>query len=148
MRCKQKLSYIVIISVILMSGCGQEDTILDILKAENGILQGKVTIGPLCPVEPCNISPEQMSAIFQARKVIIYEQSTRTKITEMNLDQNGEYSLSLKPGRYIVYISDALGNELLFDSPQPLLGNAVPKEVEINAGDKVVVDFDIDTGIR
>jgi hypothetical protein len=41
-----------------------------------------------------------------------------------------------------------MGNELLFDSLLPLLGSAVPKEVEINEGDKVVVDFDIDTGIR
>jgi len=65
------------------------------------------------------------------------------------VNQNGEYSLSLRPGRYIVDISDALGNELPSDlSQRPQLGNAIPKEVELKAGDKVFIDFDIDTGIR
>ena len=70
--------FIGILSAVLMSGCGQDDTILEqILKQENGILRGKVTIGPLCPVEPCSLSTEQIAQVYQARKVIIYEQSTQ-----------------------------------------------------------------------
>ncbi len=146
MHLKQKLSYIVIISVILIGGCIQNDTILE---QEDAVLRGKVTIGPLCPVEPCELPPEQIARIYEARKVIIYEQDAEIKITEMNLNQNGEYSLSLKPGNYIVDITDAEGNELPLDlSKRSQLGNAIPKEVELKAGDKVIVDFDIDTGIR
>ena len=146
MRLKQELSYIVMISVILISGCIQNDIISS---QESGILQGKVTIGPLCPVEPCNLTPEQVAKVYEARKVIIYEQDTKIKIAEINLNQNGEYLFSLKPGSYIVDVTDAEGNELPLDlSKRPRLGNAIPKEVELKAGDKVVVDFDIDTGIR
>lgn len=115
----------------------------------NGTIQGKVTIGPLCPVEPCNLPPEEIAQVYRARKAIIYEQANQTKITERILNENGEYSIALKPGMYIVDISDAKGNELPLDlEKRPRLGNAIPKEVELKAGEKVVVDFDIDTGIR
>ncbi len=91
-----------------MSGCDQDDTVLkQILKQENGILRGKVTIGPLCPVEPCSLSTEQIAQVYQARKVIIYEQSTQVKITTIDLRANGEYSFPLNPGKYIVDVSDA-----------------------------------------
>jgi hypothetical protein len=142
---KQKLLHIVIASVILIGGCVQNNITL----SEYGILQGKVTIGPLCPVEPCKLPPEQVAQIYEARKIIIYEQATKLKIAEVNLNQNGEYSLSLKPGSYIVDITDAEGNELSLDlSKRPRIGNVIPKEIELKAGDKVILDFDIDTGIR
>ena len=145
MYFNQKLLHIVIASAILIGGCIQNNITL----AEYGILQGKVTIGPLCPVEPCKLPPEQVAQIYEARKVIIYEQSTKVKIAEFNLNQNGEYSLSLKPGSYIVDITDAEGNELSLDlSKRPRIGNIIPKEVELKTGDKVILDFDIDTGIR
>ncbi len=145
MYFKQKLLYTVIASAILIGGCIQNNITLE----EYGILQGKVTIGPLCPVEPCKLPPEQVAQIYEARKIIIYEQSTKVKIAEVNLNQNGEYSLSLKPGSYIVDITDAEENELPLDlSRRPRIGNVIPKEVELKAGDKVILDFDIDTGIR
>jgi len=116
---------------------------------EIGTIQGKVTIGPLCPVEPCNLPPEEIAQVYLARKVIIYEQATKIKVTERILNEDGEYSISLKPGGYIVDISDAKGDELPLDlAKRPRLGNAIPREVELKAGEKVVVDFDIDTGIR
>jgi hypothetical protein len=115
---------------------------------ENGILQGKVTIGPLCPVEPCNLTPEQIAKIYTSRKVIIYEKDTKQKIVDANLDKNGEYSLNLRSGSYIVDISDGDGNILPVDLGRPFWGNANPQEVEVKAGEKVVVDFNIDTGIR
>ena len=115
---------------------------------ENGILQGKVTIGPLCPVEPCNLPPEQIAKIYTSRKVIIYEKDTKQKVVEDNLDKNGEYSFNLKSGSYIVDISDGDGNILPLDLGRPFWGSANPQEVEVKAGEKVVVDFDIDTGIR
>ena len=157
MQAHYRLLFIAIMSVILMSSCSdQENTILEIsepdseiLEPSNGVVQGKVTIGPLCPVEPCKLPPEQIAKIYQARKVIVYEQPAKIKAAEMNLNPNGEYSFSLKQGQYIIDITDALGNELPLDvSQRPRLGSAIPKEVRLKAGEKVVVDFDIDTGIR
>jgi hypothetical protein len=115
----------------------------------NGVLEGKVTIGPLCPVEPCNLTPEQIAKVYTSRKVIIYEQAAQKKVTETNLNENGEYSLTLKPGSYIIDISDSEGNALPLDiQRRPFMGNTAPKEAEVKAGEKVTVNFDIDTGIR
>ncbi len=113
-----------------------------------GILRGKVTIGPLCPVEPCDLTPEQIASIYEARIVFIYEKTTKAKVTEANLRGNGEFSFSLKPGTYIVDISDAEGNELPLDSLMRSIGNALPEEVEIRPYEEATVNIDIDTGIR
>lgn len=119
------------------------------LDQEDGVVRGRVTIGPLCPVEPCDLPPEQVARIYEARKAIVYELFTKVKVAEENLDQNGVYYFSLRPGNYIVDISDAEGNELPLDlTRRPMIGNTIPKEVEIRSGEKVTVDFDIDTGIR
>ena len=116
---------------------------------EPSVLQGKVTIGPLCPVEPCNLPPEQIARIYMARKVIVYEQGTEAKVIEANLRENGEYSFILDPGIYIVDVSDAEGNALPLDpAERPRIGNAIPQEVEVRLGGIEIVDFDIDTGIR
>ena len=116
---------------------------------DDGILRGKVTIGPLCPVEPCDLTPEQVARVYEARKAFVYRQFTEIKIAEANLSKNGEYSFSLKPGTYIVDISDAEGNALPLDiSRRPLIGNALPKEALVISEDVTIVDFDIDTGIR
>jgi len=120
---------------------------VDMNEAE-GIMRGKVTIGPLCPVEPCDLPPEQVARIYEARKVFVYEKATEAKVTEANLRGNGEFSFSLKQGTYIVDISDAEGNELPLDSVLRPIGNALPQEVEVKPYEEVIVNFDIDTGIR
>jgi len=111
-------------------------------------MRGEVTIGPLCPVEPCDLPPEEVARIYEARKVFVYEKATEAKVTEANLKGNGEFSFSLRPGTYIVDISDAEGNELPLDSLIRSIGNAIPQEVEVRPYEEATVNFDIDTGIR
>ena len=116
---------------------------------KTGILEGKVTIGPLCPIEPCNLTPEQIAAIYEARKVIIYEKTSFRKIIEFRLNAEGEYAVLLNSGQYIVDISDANGNALPLDlSQRPQFGNAIPQEAELFSDQTTISDFDIDTGIR
>jgi len=134
-----------IMSMVLISGCAQQQQSIE---SKNGILQGKVTIGPLCPVEPCNLPPERIAKAYENRKFLIYEQPTKIKIAEVNLDANGYYSVPLKAGTYIVDITDATGKELPLEGLRSFLGNVIPKEIEVKVGETVVADFDIDTGIR
>ena len=116
---------------------------------KTGILEGRITLGPLCPIEPCNLTPEQIAAIYEARKVIIYEKSSLSKIAEIQLNADGEYSLSLNAGQYIIDVSDANGNALPLElSQRPRFGNAIPQEAEILEDQTTISDFDIDTGIR
>ena len=120
----------------------------DPLNVKNGILQGKVSIGPLCPVEPCNLSPQQIAEVYGPRKVIVYDQLTKNKVAKVDLDQDGEYALSLTPGKYVIDVTDGKGNELPLEGPRVRFGNVQPKEIEIRGGEKTEVFFNIDSGIR
>jgi hypothetical protein len=103
-----------------------------------GVLQGTVTIGPLCPVEPCQVTPGQLAAAYAAREMIVYNADRSLVIRELSLDQTGKYMTALTPGQYIVDI-----NHVGIDkSPD------VPKTVMIESGKTTTVDISIDTGLR
>ena len=40
-----------------------------------GTRSGKVTIGPLCPVEPCTVAPDQIAMAFAARTIVVSDRS-------------------------------------------------------------------------
>lgn len=144
-----KRHYILILLIpgLILSFACSTDT--NSTSLETGFLQGTITIGPLCPVEPCNLPPEQIAEIYEARKVIVYEKSSLSKIAEIQLTADGEYSVSLNAGQYIIDVSDANGNALPLDlSQRPQFGNAIPQETEIFSDQTTISDFDIDTGIR
>jgi hypothetical protein len=121
------------VALVFMSlqACGAENK-------EEGFLGGKVTIGPLCPVEPCDVPGEQLSKIYAERKIVIYAEGSRAIVEEVSLEQDGYYRTALEPGRYVVDI-----NRIGIDS-----SDDVPKEIEIAHGQTIRLDIDIDTGIR
>ncbi len=102
-----------------------------------GTLQGKLTIGPLCPVEPCNISDEQKKQAYEARKIQIYTEDKTKLITEITADYKTEmYSVDLATGKYKVIVTNAG------------IGPFEPKDIIISAGQTTMLNIDIDTGIR
>jgi hypothetical protein len=106
--------------------------------AGSGMLEGNVTIGPICPVEqpgnPCPVPCE----VYQARKVLIYDSSGTKLIAEAAIDCNGFYSVELKSGIYIVDINrNGFGHV-----------SGVPQELELKLGQTIELNIDIDTGIR
>jgi hypothetical protein len=102
-----------------------------------GILAGNVSIGPLCPVEPCTIDPDRLAAAYAARRIIV-SMPGGAVIAEAAPDPYYGYSFVLRPGSYVVDIQHQ-GIDL---SPD------LPKTVTIRAGDTVRLDISIDTGIR
>ena len=68
-----------------------------------GTLTGNVTIGPLCPVEPCTIAPDRLAAAFAARTIVVSIQGGAV-IAEAVPDPQRGYSIALKPGTYSVDI--------------------------------------------
>jgi hypothetical protein len=36
-----------------------------------GTLTGNVSIGPLCPVEPCMVPPDRLAAAYAARTIVV-----------------------------------------------------------------------------
>jgi hypothetical protein len=103
----------------------------------NGTLTGNVTIGPLCPVEPCTVTPGQLAAAYTARMIVVSIPGTGV-IAEAVPDPFAGYSFSLKPGTYVVDIR----HQGIDRSPE------LPKTVSIRAGETVRLDISIDTGIR
>jgi hypothetical protein len=103
----------------------------------SGTLKGTVTIGPLCPVEPCSVPRDQVVAAYAARPLLITTKEG-TFVQSVTADPDTGYSVSLRPGTYVVDIAQqGIGR-----SPD------LPKTVTIRAGETVRLDIDIDTGIR
>jgi inhibitor of cysteine peptidase len=113
------------------------------LQADNilqnvGFLEGKVEIGPLCPVEPCNLTQDQIAQAYEARKIIVYTSDRSSIVAIVSLDKIGNYKIALSPGRYVADI-----NRIGIDSSAD-----VPREITIETGKTVRLDIRIDTGIR
>lgn len=104
-----------------------------------GKLTGRVTIGPLRPVERIGeptptISPE----VFAARSINVFAADGTTLVTNVKINPDGTYSVILPPGNYVVNIA-----RTGIDRARNL-----PKPVTIVSGATVELDIDIDTGIR
>jgi hypothetical protein len=124
---------------------GDIPRIVEILESteleRSGVLQGDVTIGPIWPVEPPGGSPPIPPEVYQARKVVVYDESGAEALKIVDIIPGGErghYRVELAPGTYVVDI-----NHLGIDS-----SDEVPARIEITSGQTVNLDIDIDTGIR
>src|SRR5512145_2508366 len=120
----------VIAAIIAASGCLRPET-------GTGTLTGTVSIGPLCPVEPCTISRDQLDAAYEARPITI-STSGGSVVTTVTASPDTGYSVTLEPGTYIV------------DIPHQGIGGSpeLPATVSIHSGETVRLDISIDTGIR
>jgi hypothetical protein len=102
-----------------------------------GTLTGNITIGPLCPVEPCTISYDQIVAAYAARPIIITTEEG-TFIRSVTADPVSGYSVTLSPGTYVVDIRhQGIGGS-----------GGLPKTITIRPGETARLDISIDTGIR
>ena len=105
---------------------------------EMGLLQGRVTIGPLSPVENPDERPPVPCEVYEARKIMVYDKNGRNLLQQVDIDCDSRYRVELEPGIYTIDI-----NHIGIDSSAD-----VPKQVEIMAGITFRLDIDIDTGIR
>lgn len=108
------------------------------LSVPEGIVHGKVTIGPIRPVQTIDQPPPKLSKWYKGKKILIYTPDKKTLIAATELDENGNYQLVLEPGIYIMAMK-LVGIE---QSPH------LPQKIEIKSGQTLRIDIDIDTGIR
>jgi hypothetical protein len=104
---------------------------------KDGVLTGNVTIGPLCPVEPCEVDPGLLLAAYNARQIIVTT-TTGEPAGSVTPDPVLGYSFHLRPG---VYIIDTSRTGVDY-SPD------VPATVTVSPGVTTRHDIHIDTGIR
>ena len=127
------LTLVVAVLVMVVTVCGCPGA-----TQPPGILEGVVTIGPLSPVETPGEKPPVPPEVYEARKVMVYDQSGSRLVVQVDIDGEGGYRVELEPGSYTVDI-----NRIGIDFSKDL-----PKKVEIVSGGTVRLDIDIDTGIR
>jgi len=105
--------------------------------SRNGTLTGNVTIGPLCPVEPCTLPHDRLVAAYAAWPIRVSTPGG-TAVSSVIADPGTGYTISLKPGTYIIEI------------PHPGIGGSreLPATVTIRGGENVRLNISVDTGIR
>lgn len=103
----------------------------------NYTLYGKITIGPLCPVEPCTREFDYSTA-----RVNVYDAANNWKVAQVNADSSGYYAINLGKGSYLVNVTDETGSSYGMPSLD------YTQSITIEEGHRIEMDFDIDTGIR
>ncbi len=118
--------------VVLIGGCLQNQN-----NSEKGILEGKIAIGPLCPVERYPPDPhcQPTEETYKAYPIAVY--ASGTKVTQIQPFANGTYKIELPAGEYTVDLEK-----------QHRFGKNLPATVFIKKGEITTLNIDIDTGIR
>jgi hypothetical protein len=128
------ISVILWVAVIMIFVPAQRTT--GIIK--EGYLEGKVSIGPICPVErpdmPCPVPPET----YAARMILVYAKDGKTLVGESSIKVDGTYQIGLPVGEYVVNLK----KNGIDRSAE------VPANVFIKEGETTTLDISIDTGIR
>jgi hypothetical protein len=107
-----------------------------------GFVEGKVSIGPLAPgpqridQTPQPISPE----VYAAYVIRIYRADDTTKVIDVQINSDGTYRAGLQAGSYTIAAIRADGGATL--------SKGQPQSIEIQSGQTLHLDIDIDTGMR
>jgi len=106
---------------------------------KEGVLRGKISISPTCPVEmPGKKTCSVISPDYTSQEIIVYSSDGKIVAARTNPDADGNYYLKLPAGTYLVAIKQS---GIAFSKD-------VPRQVKIEAGETAVLDINIDTGIR
>ena len=129
---------IVMLSIaVLTAACGDDSqtSTPPLPDRAEGFLSGQVTIGPLCPVEPC---PSPVVDPYSSRALVITSEAPISEVT-VPLRQDGSFSAVVPALTYEVNLTDC-----------DFLGcsQALPIIVIVEPGETTTITIDIDTGIR
>jgi hypothetical protein len=121
-----------VISALLMLACAGTT-----IAPEEGSLDIKVSIGPICPVEPCTKTDAEKEQIYAAYSLIITSKTNRLLTYEKKASINSILQ-TMPVGEYEIDIS-----------PKNIFNrNTFPITVKVEKGKITSLKIDIDTGIR
>jgi len=103
-----------------------------------GVLEGRVHIGPICPVErmPPDPNCQPSEATYQAWPMVISHNSV--KVANAVAGKDGTFRVELPPGTYVVEL----------EKQQHFGKGTLPATVEIKSKETTTLEINIDTGIR
>jgi len=111
-------------------------------KFGEGVLKGKISIGPLCPVETIPPQPQCLPTAdtYKAWQTSVWNLNETAKFVNITPDLSGNYQLTLPIGEYMVDFEDIFKLRIQH--------TGLPVKIKINNGDSTKLDINIDTGIR
>ena len=129
------LVVILLTCIAVMSGCDSKKALVE------GILEGTISIGPICPVETIPPDPACLptAETYKAYPLNVFTSDGKTKVAQLMPSLDGSYSSELPPGDYLIVLEGAKNN---------IGGSNLPVKVSIKAQDKTLLNINIDTGIR
>jgi len=106
-----------------------------------GFLEGKISIGPICPVEKDPPDPGCLptAETYKAYPVSVWTSNGKRKIMQIDPELDGSYITELDPGNYLI-ILETVGSKIGSSN--------LPIEVIITSDKVTTLNIDIDTGIR
>jgi hypothetical protein len=133
---KSTLKFILMIfTVLLLCDCDQSQSQI----FENGFLEGKITIGPLCPVEtdPPDPACQPTQETYNNWPIVVWTSDKKMKIATIKPELDGNFLIDLPEGSYVVDLDK-----------QHMFGKNLPATIIIEPDKTVLLNIDIDTGIR
>ena len=112
---------------LVAASCGPKDT---------GVLQGKVTL--LKVIDNGAQQPTPTPDEYGVRQIVVKSSNGQVEVARASVDPQGNYSIVLLAGLYVVDINYAGGD----------LAQGLPKTVQLAAGETIQLDVTIDTGQR
>ena len=128
-----------LICLILISGlfsCMQQSGM-----GVTGVLKGKITIGPLCPVETIPPDPACSPTLqtYKTWATAVWKPDKKTKLVTLNPTIDGNYLIAIPAGDYIID----------FDTIKTYkAGSDLPARIAVLPNDTTIFNISIDTGIR
>jgi hypothetical protein len=112
----------------------------DNMSDDNGLLEGTITIGPICPVETDPPSSDCLptAETYKAYPVSIWTSDESRKVARIDPALDGSFGVVLVPGVYLVRL----------DKDYAVGISNLPLMVVISPLEKTVISISIDTGIR
>jgi hypothetical protein len=131
-------SYLILSTIFLtLIACSSQTITPDI-----GSLDLKVTIGPLCPVEPCNKNTDDIRKVYEAYTFTVKEVKTGKVVLAKTLTYNGTNGL-------LKSTDLSIGEFELDFSPKSFFNKqGFPRPFIIEKSKTTQLNISIDTGIR
>jgi hypothetical protein len=123
------------LSLIFIISCTDQN-----LTKGDGVLKGKISIGPICPVETIPPDPRCLptAETYRAWATAVWTLNRKVKVASLNPNLDGKYEINLPSGSYIID----------FDQSNHFGSSNLPSIVTISLGDTTKLNINIDTGIR
>jgi hypothetical protein len=150
MNIKMKAKLLFVILSFFFLNCEKSDV------AALGVIQGKVTVGPLCGTvpagldpnrdNPCGLSDADLNAIYGDYKVVVSPTISSDKVTaqEKVLDKSGAFVFEIPTGEYKVQVLKKDGSAIVAASEK----NILTKTINLSQNQVVEVSLYVEKTIK